>query len=127
MDQTNTTVTIKYYSTKFVFKKTNKETSETFYSVGIDCPDSDNGFGVICLHESDVKFCCDEKHCNLTLGAPEKSRRVSIKLNGHYVNRYYTNKKIEDMHKDYLKARRAASRSKRMEILTGEYCTCDPE
>ena len=127
MDQKNNTVTIKYYSTKFVFKKTNRETSETFYAVGIDCPESENGFCEICLPESNVKFRYDEKHCDLVLGDPEKSRRVSIKLNGRYVNRYYPNKKIEDMHKDYLKARRAASRSKRMEILTGEYCTCDPE
>ena len=127
MDQTSNTVVIKYYSTKFVFEKTNRETSETIYIVSMDCPESDSGFGDISLSEHDVKFSYDEKHCNLTLGNPQKNRRIRIKLNGHYVYRYYPNKQIEDWHKDYLRARRTANRIRRMEILTGEYYTCDPE
>ena len=85
--KTNNGLFLNFISEKMLHKQTNKSDGREFYSVSITCRASASGFGTIAVTCGQVfnatkNFGKDEVagFKNVLLGAPEKMRKVSIKL-----------------------------------------------
>lgn len=78
---------INFISDKMLHKQVNKSDGREFYSVSVACPNSESKFGTIAVTVGQV-FNATKNHGtetvdgykNVLLGAPEKMRKVSIKL-----------------------------------------------
>lgn len=95
---------INFLSDKMVHLQTNKSDGRQFYSISITCPSSVSGFGTIAVTAGQV-FDATKDHGtkvvagykNILLGAPEKMRKVSIKLaDGTYATVEMSNQAILD-------------------------------
>lgn len=102
--KTNNGLFINFISEKMLHVQTNKTDGRQFYSVSVTCPSSASGFGTIAVTVGQV-FPATKNHGtetvdgykNVLLGAPEKMRKVSIKLaDGNYTTIEMSNQAILD-------------------------------
>ena len=107
---------INFISDKMLHKQTNKADGREFYSVSVACPSSESRFGTIAVTVGQV-FAATKNHGtetvdgykNILLGAPEKMRKVSIKLaDGSYTTVEMSNKDILDAFNAEREAYKAA-------------------
>ena len=95
---------INFISEKMLHVQTNKTDGRQFYSVSVTCPASASGFGTIAVTTGQIfnatkNFGKTEVagFKNVLLGAPEKLRKVSIKLaDGSYSTVEMSNQAILD-------------------------------
>ena len=95
---------INFISEKMIHLQKNKTDGREFYSISITAPASTSGFGTIAVTTGQV-FNATKNHGteevagykNILLGAPEKMRKVSIKLaDGNYSTIEMSNQDILD-------------------------------
>ena len=93
---------INFISEKMLHRQVNKADGREFYSVSVACPNSESRFGTIAVTVGQV-FPATKNHGteevagykNVLLGAPEKMRKVSIKLaDGSYTTVEMSNQDI---------------------------------
>lgn len=96
--------------------KTKNGKTRTFFSVGIPCPLSTNGYGRITLNPVDcIKSTRTEGFRNLRLGEPQKTRKINI-FNGEagrYEDVEVTNEQVREF---VLAARKAATAKHKAEV-----------
>lgn len=97
-------------------RQVNKADGREFYSVSVACPSSESRFGTIAVTSGQV-FAATKNHGteevagyrNVLLGAPEKMRKVSIKLaDGSYSTIEMSNQAILDAFNAEREAYKAA-------------------
>lgn len=93
---------INFISEKMLHRQVNKADGREFYSVSVACPSSESKFGTIAVTTGQVFPATKNKgteevagYKNVLLGAPEKMRKVSIKLaDGSYTTVEMSNQDI---------------------------------